>query len=486
MKRISLLRINVILVIALLFTVQAQAKIALPNIFADNMLLQQQTHVNIWGTATPDKQVTISPTWTTERYTTTANRKGVWEMSFPTPKAGGPYEITFSDGDELVLKNVLIGELWICSGQSNMEMPMKGFTSQPVMGGNKAILHSSNPNLRLFTAQRQSSLVPEKNLTGTWQEAKPETVREFSATAYYFGREIESVLQVPVGLLTIAWGGSSCEAWMSEDMLKAFPDLKIPQKKEEVKRAHQDPTLLYNGMFHPIIGLVFRGVIWYQGETNCNRADQYADLFANLIHGWRNKCSLGEFPFFYCQIAPYDYSVTKSQNHLNSAYLREAQAKVEQMVPNTGMAVLIDVGFNEGIHPYNKEASGERLALLALNKTYGMNGFASQAPCYKDIEISHDTVFVNFDRVDNLWLAAKYGFESKEFKLAGEDRKFYQARAVIDRKNRKLYVVSQQVPHPVAVRYAFENTSKGDLFGTSELPISSFRSDDWPDELRIE
>ena len=317
-------------------------------------------------------------------------------------------------------------------------------------------------------------------------EASPESVRTFSATAYFFGREIEELLDVPVGLVVVSWGGSACEAWMNDEMLQAFPEAaaKIPAVNGEIPSKNRTPSVLFKGMLNPLIGMAMRGVIWYQGEDNWNRAHSYTDMLSTMIKGWRNLWGQGEFPFYYCQIAPYDYAIiTESGKEIiNSAYLREAQARVEHIVPNTGMAVLMDAGWPEGIHPPKKQIPGERLALLALNKTYGIKGIGAESPVYKSMEVKGDTVIVSFDRAPE-WIAGKQSFESKQFKLAGEDRVFYPAKAWISRS--KVMVKSDKVPHPVAVRYAFENASEGDLFSTDGLPVSSFRSDDWPDERPI-
>ncbi len=477
-------------IFALLFSCamvsKVDAEVKMPAIFADNMVMQRQTNANLWGTATPNKQVTVTPSWNHKTYTTTSDASGNWKLAIPTPVAGGPYEIVVSDGNALTLKNVMLGELWLCAGQSNMEMPMKGFKNQPVEGANKAALKSKNGNIRLFTVKRNSSTEPVKEVSGEWLEANPASVREFSATAYFFGRQLEEILQVPVGLVVAAWGGSACEAWMNEDMLKAFPEAvaKIPQVQGKIESKNRTPTVLFKGMLSPLIGLSMKGVIWYQGEDNWNRAHTYADMFSTMIKGWRQLWKQGDFPFYYCQIAPYDYGIIteKGKEIINSAYLREAQAKVEHMVPNTGMAVLMDAGFKEGIHPYDKRTPGERLALLALNKTYGIEGISGDSPYYKSMEVQNDTVIVSFERAP-MWICGKHSFESAQFKVAGADKVFYPAKAWIQRS--KVCVKSEKVPHPVAVRYAFENYAEGDLFGGDGLPISSFRSDDWPDSRPI-
>ncbi len=469
------------LVAAALMAGTASAEVKMPAIFADHMVLQQQTDAPLWGTAAPKKTVTVTVGWTDEVYRTKADAEGRWRLAIPTPAAGGPYDITVSDGEPLTLRNVLLGEVWICSGQSNMEMPMKGFKNQPVENGNLDAARGRDPQLRLFTVKRTALLEAADDVTGRWSEATPLTVRDFSATAYYFGRMLRETIDVPVGLVCVAWGGSACEAWMDREMLAAFPQVQLPATDAEVNKTKQRcPTALYNGMLKPVIGMAMRGVIWYQGEDNWNRADYYADLHAAMITGWRKQWGIGDFSFYYCQIAPYDYSIITAagQPLYNSAYLREQQARVEHLVPNAGMAVLLDTGMERGIHPYDKRPAGERLALHALAKTYGIEGIYCDSPVYESMQVEGDRVTISFSRAP-MWISCKHGFESKCVEVAGADRKFYPARARVERS--KLVVRSDKVKEPVAVRYAFKDWVVGDLFGSDGLPVSSFRTDDWPD-----
>ena len=472
-------RFSKILFIFLFIISAAQAEIKLPAIFSDNMLLQQNAQVNIWGKADANKTVSINASWSKKTVKTKADVSGNWEVIITTPKADGKSQtITFSDGKVIMLKNILLGEVWLCSGQSNMEMPMKGFKNQPVENSNFDILNSENNNIRLFTVKRNASLVQQTDVSGQWQEATPETVKEFSATGYYFGRLLNKTLNVPVGLILSAWGGSSIEAWMSADMLKAFSQVKIPTTEEGIKDKNRAPTMLYQAMIFPLLGMTMKGFIWYQGESNYDRAASYTDMFSAMVSGWRENWEHSDtIPFYYCQIAPYDYSLVteKGKEVINSAYLREAQMKAEAIIPSSGMAVLLDAGLKEGIHPPKKQIPGERLALLALTKTYGIQGVASESPIYKGIEIHNDTVQVSFDRAP-MWITAKGG-ESKLFTVAGEDKVFHTAKAWIVRS--KMFVKSEEVKKPVAVRYAFENYVEGDLFSTEGLPVSSFRSDNW-------
>lgn len=461
-----------LIIASLLVATSGSAKVTLPKMFSDGMVMQRETKANIWGNANKQATVKVAPSWTKKTYTAKADVNGKWKVAIDTPEAGGPYSITFNDGEKTVLDNILIGELWVCSGQSNMEMQMKGFKAQPVEGAMTDGLNSRDPQLRLFTVKRNSKFEPVDTVSGRWYEANTGSVREFSATAYYFGRMLRQVLDVPVGLITVAWGGSACEAWMTADWLKAFPDAKIPKSPEDIKSKNRTPTVLYNGMMHPLIGMAMRGVIWYQGEDNVNRYKTYGDMLATMIRGWRSEWNIGDFPFYYCQIAPYDYSLINWD--YNSALLREQQARVETMVPNTAMAVLMDAGLEYGIHPRKKRQAGERLAVLALKNTYNIAGLPEFAR-YKDVEFKGDTAVVSFDKSKE-WVYFNNGTTSNLFEIAGEDRVFYPAKAWTERN--RVYLKSEKVSKPVAVRYAFKNWADGDLF-CDGLPISSFRSDNW-------
>lgn len=460
-------------VVLIVVSLSMQAKVKLPRIFDDNMVLQQHTQCNLWGKASANRTLMIKTSWDAKTYRVTVDGNGNWKGQVMTPSAGGPYAITFDDGVKTTLKNILIGEVWICSGQSNMEMPMKGFKGQPVAGATHELMYADDKELRLFTVKRAASLVPLDSVSGQWSIADAEAVREFSATAYFFGKSLRTSLKVPVGLIVTSWGGSACEAWMTKDWLKVFPQVKFPLSPQDVSKTQQRcPTALYNGMLHPLIGYTMRGVIWYQGEDNVSRANYYADLMSSMIKGWREEWKQGDFPFYYCQIAPYDYSLIDW--HYNSAFLREQQAKVEQQVSNSRMAVLVDAGLRYGIHPRKKQDAGERLALLALANTYNVKGLPDFA-AYSSVTFEHDTAVVSFDRSKE-WVYFNHGTSSNLFEIAGSDRVFYPAEAWISRNH--VYVKSDSVKMPVAVRYAFKDWVEGDLFHDG-LPVSSFRTDNW-------
>jgi sialate O-acetylesterase len=467
------------------FIAVAQSKITLPSFFSDNMVLQQQSECNIWGKADVGKSVVVITSWDKKSYSAKVDDNGEFLLKVKTPEAGGPYDITFalattsnssavSSGMayDCTLHNVMIGEVWICSGQSNMEMQMKGYKAQPVEGATEELLSCKDDELRLFYGKRLASLEPQQDLKGSWQEANAASVREFSATAYFFGKALRKALGVPVGLIVTAFGGSACEAWMKADWLKAFPKVQQTITEEDVKKLQQRcPTALYNGQLKPLIGYGIRGAIWYQGEDNIPRYDYYAELLKTMVEGWRAEWKQGDFPFYYCQIAPYDYSLIGWEG---SQYLREQQLKAESMIPNARMAVLTDVGLEYGIHPRKKCQAGERLAILALANTYDVKGLPDFA-MYKEVTFQNDTAVIAFDRSKE-WVYFEHGPSSNNFEIAGDDRVFHPAEVWVSRN--RVYVKSNKVKKPVAVRYAWRDWVEGDLMHDG-LPVSSFRTDDW-------
>lgn len=456
------------------------AEVRLPRFFSDNMVLQQQTECNLWGTADKGKTVKVTTSWDQKTYQVKTDKDGKFEVKVQTPEAGGPYEITFTEMSShlsplstCTLGNILIGEVWICAGQSNMEMQMKGFKQQPVEGTTEELLRCKDSQLRLFTVKRHVSLTPKYNVTGQWNEANSASVRDFSATAYYFGRALRSTLGIPIGLIVTAWGGSACEAWMKADWLRAFPKVKQTITVGDVSKLQQRcPTALFNGQLHPLIGYTMKGVIWYQGEDNVPRYDYYAPLLKAMVEGWREEWKQGEFPFYYCQIAPYDYSLIGWKD---SQYLREQQAKAETMINNARMAVLMDAGLEYGIHPRKKRQAGERLALLALANTYDIKGLPEFAT-YKEVTFQNDTAVIAFDRSKE-WVYFEHGTTSKNFEVAGADKVFHPATKVWVSRNR-VYVTCDAVKQPAAIRYAFKDWADGDLMHDG-LPVSSFRTDNW-------
>jgi sialate O-acetylesterase len=457
--------------LAFLFSTAVHAEIKLPAIFGNHMVLQQQTDAAIWGKSTENKTVKVTTSWNNKSYSAKPDAEGNWKVYVKTPEAGGPYSITISDGKRLTLENILIGEVWICSGQSNMQMTMTGYPTQPITGANKAIATSQNDKIRLFTVERDKSLEEQDDFKGEWLECNPGNVANFSAAAYFFGEMVNEALDVPVGLICSSWGGTRIEPWMSENGFENFDWVKLPDKNSKEDFSQQTPTVLYNAMISPMVGFAFRGGLWYQGESNRNEPDRYEKLMPGLIENWRAEWGIGDFPFYYVQIAPYNYGT----NGLNSAYLREAQLKASSALPHIGMASTMDAGEERCIHPANKKVVGERLAYLALAKTYGLNGIEYSGPVLKEMNVEGSVVKLTFDHAANG--LTTFGKELKNFVIAGENKKFVPATAYITREG--ITLSSPLVEKPVAVRYAFEDFVVGELFNTEGLPASSFRTDDW-------
>jgi sialate O-acetylesterase len=470
MKRF-LLPLNFLLLILVVSSGTLFAKVKLPAIFSDNMVLQQQTDAAIWGMAEKKSTVRVTTSWNNRTYSAKTDGEGKWKLKVATPAAGGPYTVTVNDGDPLKLNNVMIGEVWVCSGQSNMEMPVKGYMNQPVTGSNEAIIASTNPAIRLFTVTKSTSLQPMDDFTGSWKLCEPQSVSEFSATAYFFGLMLQKVLKVPVGLINTSWGGTRIEPWISEAGIKNFDFVKMPDKNIQGNISPQTPAVLFNAMINPMAGYGIRGAIWYQGESNRNEADKYVMLLPGLVENWRSVWGVGDFPFYYVQIAPFDYGT----EGLSSAFLREAQLKASAAIGNIGMACIMDIGEKDNIHPANKKTGSDRLAYLALAKTYGMPGFAFSGPELKEMKINGQVVKLSFSNAQNG--LTSYGKELSCFEVAGENKRFYPAKASIGGGGVTLF--SPLVSEPVAVRYAFKDFIVGDLFNTEGLPASSFRTDNW-------
>lgn len=462
-----------------------QAKIKLPSILADNMVLQQKSEVKLWGWSTKNATVKVMTSWNKSSYSTKADANGNWILTVSTPEAGGPFQISFSDGEKLELKNILIGEVWFCSGQSNMEMPMRGFDRQPTKGGNEVIA-KANPKtpIRIFITDskdgkfiKQFEKKPQTDCQGQWGLNDSETVANASAAAYYFARHLQEVLDVPVGIVISSLGGSMVEAWMSKEAIAPFTEINtaILENDSIVKKPTSTPCVLYNAKIAPFTNFTIKGFLWYQGESNRLNADLYAKLMPAFVKDIRSKWNIGDFPFYYVQIAPFTYDLADGRS---AARLREVQQENMITIPNSGMVTTNDIGSPLYIHPINKETVGERLSLWALGETYGKKGFLYKPPLYKKMEVIDKKIFIDFQNAERgispIW-ADLQGFE-----IAGADKIFYPATAIIERKSTRLAVSSEKVPEPVAVRYNFKNYAEASIFSISGIPVAPFRTDDWP------
>ena len=476
------MRNYILLFLTLLFfgqTTAAQQKLKLPALVSDNMVIQQSAEIHIWGWAEKNKTVEIIPSWTNTLVTVNSDGDGKWKTTIKTPTAGGPYTIRLKSKEEsITLKNVMVGEVWLASGQSNMEMPIKGYASEPINGNNELILHSKNPNIRMFTVKRNSSPQPVEDCVGAWKESSPENTPDFSAVAYVFAQKLNRVLDIPVGIIHSSWGGTPVEAWTPKEAMEravtAEEKSTFRYNSVENKREQDAPSQLFNGMIHPLLNYNIKGVIWYQGESNRNHPGVYQKTFPLMIQNWRQLWYNKKMPFYYVQIAPYG----RYSGEVNSALLRETQLKTMDLLDHVGMAVTLDIGENQSIHPAEKIKVGERLSYWALAKDYDIQGIQFSGPVYKSHEVDGDKIMISFDYA-SMGLST-YGQPLNNFEIAGTDGIYHPAKAKIWR-NGTLEVFSEKVKDPKEVRYGWQNFLKGSLFNTYGLPASSFRSDHWED-----
>lgn len=494
----------------LLISPLARGEVRLPKILSDHLVLQQQTPAHLWGWADPGEAVVVS--LDSQQARTQAGPDGSWEVFLEPPPAGGPYQVKVEGNNTLVLQNVLVGEVWVASGQSNMAWPVvrSADAQQEIAAG-------QYPQIRIFTVQRKVSEIPLQDVEGEWQPVSPETIAEFSAVAYFFGRELHRERQVPVGLIQSAWGGTPAEAWTSREALendlslhpvlwnwkkilleypfawKRFQE-ELAAWEEEAARARAQgktppsrprepqgpghpwtPSGLFNAMIAPLTPYAIRGAIWYQGESNAQpyRSLEYRRLFTTLIEDWRSHWNQGPFPFLFVQLANFR---APSPEPVESSWaeLREAQSFALSL-PNTGMAVAIDIGEADDIHPRNKQQVGRRLALAAQAVAYGQPVVHS-GPRYRGMIREGNRIRLLFDHTGG-GLVSRSGTPLRGFAIAGRDRRFVWAEARIEKDT--VVVSSPQVPDPVAVRYAWADNPDVSLYNREGLPASPFRTDSW-------
>jgi sialate O-acetylesterase len=490
---------------AALLTAPLRADVRLPGLFSDHMVVQQGIEVPVWGWADDGEHVSVR---FGDQVRTTTARDGRWLVRLKKLKAGGPHTLIVEGQNRITLTDVLVGEVWVCSGQSNMEWPLS-----QTQDAEAAIAGATHEQVRLFTVPKLKALSPTNDVPARWQRCQPETARSFSAVAYHFGRALHQARGVPIGLIHTSWGGSPAEVWMSHDALSANPDYRrdLLDRAEDQWRQYEEaqakfqqeraaaqregrafdrqpprppwrPTELYNGMIAPLLPYAIRGAIWYQGESNASRAWQYRTLFADLIRNWRRDWQQGDFPFLCVQLAPWDRNKQRSLEDIarepgesDWAELREAQLLATQTLPNVGLAVITDVGDKDDIHPRNKQPVGERLALEARRIAYREKGVPA-SPVYRGHKIKDGQVWIRFAHAES-GLEARGG-PLTGFALCGADRRWVWANAEI--RGRQVVVHSPQVPAPVAVRYGWADYPVVNLFNRDGLPASPFRTDDFP------
>lgn len=459
----ALLRIFLGVLFTTLLLNSVTANISLPEIFSGNMVLQQKSEVVFWGWAKSGEIVSIKAGWLNNEVTVTTGPSGRWKLSLNTPAAGGPYDILLKGYNEILLKNVLIGEVWLCSGQSNMEWtPRSGINN-----AEEEIRNADQPTIRLFTVFNASSSSRQEHFTGEWVECTPETMQYFSAIGYFFARKLNSDLNVPVGIINSSWGGTPAESWMPEEVIDKDNFLsEAAAKQKPVPWGPVEKGVIFNSMISPMIPFRIAGVLWYQGEANTINAYAYKELLTTLINGWRNMWGY-EFPFYYAQIAPYQYG-----NPYEGVLVREAQRRVLGL-PNTGMVVLSDIGDTTNIHPKNKQDAALRFANIALNRYYKSANIEDSGPLFSGMTIEKNKAVISFSHSEGLHTL---NGEPDYFEIAGTDGIFYPAKAKI--KDQKITVQSDKVKVPVKVRFAWTNTATPNLFNGANLPASCFITGD--------
>ena len=465
-------------------------------LISNNMVIQQEKPFVIWGNAPTGSTISVSVSWNKKIFTAHADDSNEWDVAIPVPKAipgkFDPQTITVKHGsEEKIISNILIGELWLCSGQSNMDMELKPFFPwlRGVVDYEKEIATADYPTIRLFDVRKDFASTPQSNTKGEWKICSPQTVGDFSAVAYFFARRVFNTIHIPVGLVVPSMGGSSCEAWTSR---KALTDDSILNKKyllpfdEEHTGELFDstinfskifyPTLLYNAMIYPLKNLSLKGFLWYQGESNKDDYDLYPKLNATMIDCWRNTFSQGNLPFYFVQLASYFYNEVDTLSDV-LAHFREAQTKILS-VENTGMISTIDIGDADDIHPMQKKEVGERLAALALSKTYLQKNQPYSGPIYDTFFIENNTIKICFKKgALNDGLKTTQGAMPTNFFIAGSNMQFVRATARIE--NNFVYVSNEKIIEPIAVRYAFTNSAVTNLYSGAGLPVWPFRTDQW-------
>lgn len=455
------------LFICLVCSTSAFGKIVLPSIFTDNMLLQQKSEVAIWGWSEPGETIRIVCSWNArDTVKVKADNTAAWRTTIKTIGAGGPFTIDILGSGNIQLNNVMLGEVWICSGQSNMEWSV----NHGVNNGREEAAKANYPDIRIFHIQKIGALYPQNTCEAAWAVCSPETMPSTSAIGYFFARELQQNLNVPVGIIVAAWGGTPAEVWMEKSLIEDNPQLNNARYQRQIDFWPDKPGVLYNSMISPVMPYGIAGAIWYQGESNCGNHQVYSNLMKALIENWREGFKK-DFPFYQVQIAPYSYGKNGT-----SEYVREQQEDVTKTVPNTGMIVISDLveDIND-IHPKNKIDVGKRLAKYALAETYKQNIGTYKSPSFELMKVEGNKVRVYFSNAPTGLKCT--GKNPSKFLIAGSDRNFVPATAKIEGST--VVLSSKQVKAPIAVRFCFDDTSRPDVFSAEGLPLAPFRTDRW-------
>lgn len=455
------------LLTVIFFTINSSGQIRLPSVIGDNMVLQQKSEVSVWGWGEPGNEIKVTGSWNNDTVKAKADNHSFWSVKLKTPSAGGPYTINLKSGGELTLKNIMIGEVWICSGQSNMEWSAR----HNLMNAEEEIKNANYPDIRLFHVKKLASNTPQENCFARWEECTPESMSTFSSVGYFFARNLNQKLNIPIGIIEVAWGGTPAEVWIREDLVNADPLLKsCAGRLTKYDWWPNEPGVTYNSMIAPLIPFNIAGAIWYQGEGNAVTPESYRKLMGTLIQNWRADFGK-DFPFYFVQIAPFAYG-----NESKAPIIREMQMQTAGDIQKTGMVVVSDlVDDIKNIHPANKQDVGRRLANWALGENYGVQGQPYRHPEYESMKIEKSKVRITFRNVPGGLITRSEKIDC--FEIAGADRKFVSATVKIDGKT--VIVSAKDVKTPEAVRFSFSNDAIGNLFSTEGLPVAPFRTDKW-------
>ena len=491
MNQLSInIQTTVRLLLLLLFcTLTASAKITLPDIMGDNMVLQQQTQAQLWGKAAPGSTIQIATGWTDQRFTTQVDNDGIWLAKVATPVASKQeYTLTISEilkntespSDRIELKRILIGEVWFASGQSNMEMPLEGFWNCPVKNNNEVIATAAeNPWIRVAPIEKNGKTKPVEEVPGKWQVPSPATAPAMSATGYFFAQMLQKALDIPVGVIACAWGGSRVEGWTPEEVVRTYDDVDIDKEWTSGWNGswwhYNTPVIMYNGMLHPLRHYTIRGFLWYQGESNVGKETTYPTRLKTMVDIWRKEFggTTDSMPFYLVEIAPWGgYG-----EWLSSPLFRECQHHAADIIGNSGCISTNDLvepyEINQ-IHPAEKREVGYRLAYMALNRTYGFKSIACDSPEYDHMEIHGNQIEVFFKYAEQ---GLSPWQDIQGFEIAGDDGKFVPAQAKLNESNKSILVWADAVPAPKNVRYCFKSFQIGNLKNARNLPVVPFRTD---------
>lgn len=476
------------LALTLLMAAPVHSKVRLPHVIGDCMILQQQAEARLWGWAKPGSEIKVSVSWSKKVYRTKTGEDGKWLVKVLTPAASyTPLSISFDDGENVTICNVLAGEVWVCAGQSNMEFPVRGFNNCPLENYAETVASANDyKGIHYVKVPSVMSMTPLEDADCNWQTVNPATVSECSAVGYFFARVINKALEIPVGLVIANKGGTRVESWLDRENLRKYTSesLDSSEMAHRFSESYHYPLLWGNGTFHPILNYTVKGILYYQGCSNVgNPGNQYSDRLRLLADQWRRDFQLGEIPFYIVQIAPYVYG--DGLDGVSGALLREQQVRAADIIPHSGIVCTNDLVYpweKSQIHPCRKQPVGERLAYLALNHDYGLKNLYCESPRFKEMEIGGDTCYV---RLKNDFGGISRFEDIEGFEVAGADKVFHKAtaghfwRPGRDARNETIFVTSPEVKKPVAVRYCFKNFQVGNLKNNANLPLLPFRTDNW-------